>query len=95
MVDYLLIVGKQPVMSASVKHDINTGDPSLPSTHKKGDEEKDFLDITALVRSIQRADGNPDCFRRAEDYCAQLGCDWRKYCLEGENNHDNEKNQGK
>ena len=93
MIDYLLFVRKQPVMSASVKHDINTGGPKPPSTPKKECEEKDFLDITALVRSVQRADGNPDCFRRAEDYCAQSSCDWRKYCLEGENNHDSEKNQ--
>ena len=24
--------------------------------------KNDFLDITALIRSIQRAEGNPDCF---------------------------------
>ena len=44
--------------------------------------KKDFLDVTKLIRSIQRAEGNPDCFRRAQDYCDQLGCAWRLYCLE-------------
>jgi len=44
--------------------------------------KEDFLDIVKLVRSIQRAEGNPDCFSRAQGYCDQLGCAWRQYCLE-------------
>ena len=44
--------------------------------------KKNFLDVTELIRSIQRAEGNPDCFRRAKGYCDQLGCAWRLYCLE-------------
>jgi hypothetical protein len=43
---------------------------------------KDFLDTTALIRSIQRAEGNSDCFRRAQVGCEQIDCAWRKYCLE-------------
>ena len=43
-----------------------------------------FVDITALIRSIQLAEGNPVCFRSAEEYCDQKGCSWRKYCLETE-----------
>ena len=43
---------------------------------------KDFLDATALIRSIQRAEGNPDCFRQAQGGCDQFDCAWRKYCLE-------------
>jgi hypothetical protein len=49
--------------------------------------EKDFLDRTALIRSIQRAEGNPDCFRKGGVYCDQLDCAWRKYCLEEPNEH--------
>ncbi|HAA04895.1 MAG TPA: SAP domain-containing protein [Syntrophobacteraceae bacterium] len=41
---------------------------------------KNFLDLTALVRSIQRAEGNMDCFQRRSD-CDQLDCSWRSYCL--------------
>ena len=44
--------------------------------------KEDSVDITALVRSLQRTEGNPDCFRRTEDYCDQLDCSWRPYCLE-------------
>ena len=43
---------------------------------------KDFLDATALIRSIQRAEGNPDCFRKDQGGCHQFDCAWRKYCLE-------------
>jgi hypothetical protein len=43
--------------------------------------ENDFLDITALIRSIQRIEGNFDCFRRTDGYCDQLDCYWRPYCL--------------
>ena len=43
---------------------------------------KNFLDVTELIRSIQRGEGNPDCFRRAKGNCDQHGCAWRLYCLE-------------
>ena len=36
---------------------------------------------TELIRSIQRAEGNFDCFGTATDYCDQLGCSWRDDCL--------------
>lgn len=42
-----------------------------------------FVDMTVLVRSIQRAEGNPDCFRRPQGECPEMDCWWRPYCLEG------------
>jgi hypothetical protein len=54
------------------------------SSDKEKDSREDFLDTTNLVRSIQRAEGNPDCFRKAEDYCDRLDCSWRQYCLREE-----------
>lgn len=44
--------------------------------------KKNFLDTTELIRSIQRAEGHFDCFRRAEGCCDQLDCAWRSYCIE-------------
>jgi hypothetical protein len=44
--------------------------------------KKNFLDITILVRSIQRAEGNPDCFQKGIVDCDQLDCKWRSFCLE-------------
>jgi hypothetical protein len=57
---------------------------------KEKDLRKDFLDTTNLVRSIQRAEGNPDCFRKAENYCDRLDCSWRQYCLTEEGPHPKE-----
>ena len=34
-----------------------------------------------LIREIQRAEGNFDCFGTAGDYCDQLGCLFRDDCL--------------
>ena len=40
---------------------------------------KDFFDLTALVRSIQYAEGLSDCFRQLQGSCDQVDCTWRKY----------------
>ena len=39
------------------------------------------LDLTHLIRSIQRLEGHPDCFHSANGYCDRLDCAWRVYCL--------------
>jgi hypothetical protein len=52
------------------------------STNAKGQNiEDDSIDITLLIRSLQRVEGNFDCFRRAKEYCDQTDCCWREYCL--------------
>jgi hypothetical protein len=61
-------VGSEPIAKASIQ----TGN---------GNAKKDFLDITALIRSVQRAEGNPDCFLKGYDNCDQPDCAWRLYCL--------------
>lgn len=45
---------------------------------KKG---KSYVDITAMIRSLQRAEGHSDCFRSGLDDCDQYLCAWRRYCL--------------
>jgi len=64
-------------------------DTSSPKSHQKSKYltkelavEKSFLDLTGLIRSIQRAEGNPDCFHKAQGYCEHLDCAWRRHCLE-------------
>jgi hypothetical protein len=59
---------------------LKTGDAWMNT--KKQCIENDFFDITALIRSIQRVEGNFDCFKKAKGYCDQLNCCWRPYCLE-------------
>ena len=34
-----------------------------------------------LIKTIQRREGNFDCFSTATDNCDQLACLWRKDCL--------------
>lgn len=44
--------------------------------------KNDFFDLTNLIRSVQRAEGNPDCFGGGQGHCDRLDCAWRRYCLE-------------
>lgn len=41
---------------------------------------EDFCDLTRLIRSIQRLEGNPACFGTVENSCERTGCAWREYC---------------
>ena len=34
-----------------------------------------------LIREIQRAEGNFDCFGSAQGHCDQTGCSFRSLCL--------------
>jgi hypothetical protein len=45
---------------------------------------RSFLDVTALIRSLQRAEGKIDCFRNGVSDCAHRECPWRQYCMDGE-----------
>ncbi|MDZ7582844.1 MAG: hypothetical protein U5R30_20230 [Deltaproteobacteria bacterium] len=50
---------------------------------KKTDNESGYAgrpDVVHLVRSIQRLEGQPDCFGRAGSNCSPQ-CPWRNYCL--------------
>jgi len=51
------------------------------SIQVKAEKAKNYLDIITLIRSIQRAEGNPDCFLKGNSECDQLNCAWRAYCL--------------
>ena len=42
-------------------------------------------DLAHLIRSVQRLEGNPDCFGKAIDTCDRLDCIWRDYCLKKTN----------
>jgi hypothetical protein len=52
-----------------------------PSIHMKREKARNYLDIITLIRSIQRSEGNPDCFLKGNAACDQLNCAWRPYCL--------------
>jgi len=68
---------------------------------KMGTEETfksklDFVDLVNLVRSIQRAEGNIDCYRSGWQQCDRMSCAWRDHCLKepgGTSMADNESHQ--
>ena len=44
-------------------------------------KEEDLFDLTDLVRSLQRLEGNQDCFHTNPNSCGRLDCSWRSLCL--------------
>ena len=46
------------------------------------DSNNNLPDLTHLIRSVQRIEGNPDCFGKADGgECDRLECFWRETCL--------------
>ena len=61
---------------------------AITITDKKGSRLQDNpVDLRHLIRSVQRLEGNPDCFQTAKEHCDQKGCVWRVYCLEEAQKH--------
>ena len=54
----------------------------IPKRQKEQRGQNHYLDITAMIRSLQRTEGFKDCFRRGIADCDQQRCSWRQYCLE-------------
>lgn len=48
---------------------------------RKDEGPDNVPDLAHLIQSIQRIEGDPDCFATAEKNCDQLDCPWREYCL--------------
>jgi hypothetical protein len=42
---------------------------------------EDFCDLVSLIRSLQRQEGQPDCFGTGRVSCEHPRCLWREYCL--------------
>lgn len=54
-----------------------------PEASACSDENRRYVDVTAMIRSLQRTEGLTDCFRRGLSDCDELECSWRQYCLTG------------
>jgi len=50
-------------------------------------------DITHIIRSVQRIEGNPDCFGKSDGNCDRLDCVWHELCLK-ESQKDRSWNEG-
>lgn len=55
--------------------------PMLPNIGESSGLNRRYVDVTAMIRSLQRTEGSTDCFRRNASDCDQLECAWRQYCL--------------
>ena len=53
-----------------------------------------YIDLTELIKSIQRKEGNPDCFGSSNGQCEHLDCYWREYCINGSQEKLSEKALG-
>ena len=59
--------------------------PCNPNSAESADLNKRYVDITAMIRSLQRSEGVNDCFRSGFADCDAWECSWRRYCLENGN----------
>jgi hypothetical protein len=57
-------------------------DCRLPETLENGPLQRGYVNITAMIRSLQRTEGYKDCFRTGLSECDQVNCAWRQYCLQ-------------
>lgn len=48
---------------------------------RKHVDRRNGPDLAHVIQSIQRIEGNPDCFGTAEKNCDRGDCLWREYCL--------------
>jgi hypothetical protein len=70
--------------------DQNMRDPEKPvgtkqvygsSIQVRNKNKNNLLDMTSLIRSIQRSEGNLDCFLKGAEDCDRTDCAWRLYCV--------------
>ena len=54
----------------------------IPDMTTNTPQHRDYVDITAMIRSLQRTEGFADCFRTGLSDCDQIECAWRRYCLQ-------------
>jgi hypothetical protein len=57
-------------------------DPHSFHSYQSLAPKQNYLDITALIRSLQRAEGENDCFRTTNFNCQRSDCRWREYCFD-------------
>lgn len=72
----------QPLRNSAKKATVKKKDPHSLYPCQPLDPKQNYLDITALIRSLQRTEGEDDCFRTTNFNCQRLDCRWREYCFD-------------
>lgn len=88
MKDWIIVMTDHPKMDSPTKGDANAnaspGTGPCAGVAQGVNSNKRYVNITAMIRSLQRTEGVVDCFRREITNCEQPECAWRQYCLGSE-----------
>jgi hypothetical protein len=88
MKDWIIVMTDHPKTDPPTKGEANasasSGTGPCAGVTQGVDPNKRYVNITAMIRSLQRTEGVVDCFRREITNCAQPECAWRRYCLGSE-----------
>ena len=71
---------KSPDPKPAISPGLN--EPPAGSRPRRESESPIGVDTTALVRSLQRAEGQTTCFRTGLSDCDRIDCPWRIYCFD-------------
>jgi hypothetical protein len=83
--DWIFAMADQFKFNGGIGREQNGSSRSSPCFSNAPEEaglNKRYVDITAMIRSLQRTEGTTDCFRSGLADCEQRECSWRQYCLE-------------
>ena len=73
-------VQNEPIPKGNDNEHSKSGTCASPGSQRNRNDKR-HVDITAMIRSLQRTEGLTDCFRSGVGDCDQLECAWRQYCL--------------
>jgi hypothetical protein len=59
-------------------------DCRMPEALENGPIQRGYVNITDMIRSLQRTEGYKDCFRTGLSECDQYDCAWRQYCMQNQ-----------
>ena len=73
-------LGSAPVANNMEQSQNRNNKYNAEVSHMRGSNK--LLDLNALVRSVQRSEGEEACFKIGRFDCDESDCRWRDYCLE-------------
>ena len=73
---------KMGLRTKGEKNGLKQSAPCIGEAEGNSEQNRRYVDITAMIRSLQRTEGLTDCFRRGTADCDQQECAWRQYCMD-------------
>lgn len=81
---WIFVMADQLKMDSGIDGEQNgssRSSPCIATVSENSGVNKRYVDITAMIRSLQRTEGMTDCFRSGISDCGSHDCAWRQYCL--------------